>query len=275
MEIKLYSESYFEDIFKVVHKTIEEIYPKYYPRSAVDYFHNYHSRENMRLKLPNEFTLVFIDNNTIFGTGSLFENDIGRFFILPEYQGKGYGKLLLKELEKNIEKDKYDNFVLASSLGAVEFYRKNNYTFNEYKTIDLTDGSYLCYLEMVKNINENYSINYDNKVFESIENSENGEVDNETIFYYRHKKDIFMGEYYGGTIRKGFLLGFVKQNGELEMNYEHINQNNEIRTGKCRSTPEILNDGRIELLEDWKWTNGNGSKGKSKVIEIKKGLKKS
>jgi len=213
MEIKLYSELYFGDVFEVVHKTIEEIYPKYYPRSAVDFFHDYHSRENMGLKLPHEFTLVFMDNSKIFGTGSLFKNDIGRFFILPEYQGKGYGKMLLKELEKNVEKDKYDNFVLSSSLGAVEFYRKNNYIYNEYKTIDLADGNYLCYLEMIKNINENYAINYDNKVFE---NNENGDVDSKTIFYYHQKKDIFMGEYYGGLIRKGFLLGFVKQNGELD-----------------------------------------------------------
>jgi len=152
MEIKNYSEVFFEDVFDVVHRTIEEVYPKYYPRSAVDFFHNHHSRENMKEKLPNEFTMVIMDNNKILGTGSLYKNDIGRFFILPEYQGKGYGKLLLKELEKNIEKDKYDNFILASSLGAVKFYLKNNYVYNDYKIIDLPDGNYLCYLEMIKNI---------------------------------------------------------------------------------------------------------------------------
>ncbi|MCL2881041.1 MAG: GNAT family N-acetyltransferase [Treponema sp.] len=104
----------------------------------------------MKNKLPHEFTLVITDNNRIFGTGSLFKNEICRFFILPEYQSKGYGKMLLKELEMHIEKDKYDNFALDASLGAVKFYQKNNYVYNDYKMIDLPGGNYLCYLEMIK-----------------------------------------------------------------------------------------------------------------------------
>jgi hypothetical protein len=51
--------------------------------------------------------------------------------------------------------------------------------------------------------------------------------------------------------------------------YEHINTNNEIKTGKCNSTPKILKDGRIELSEKWEWTNGEKSKGESKIIELK------
>jgi len=47
--------------------------------------------------------MILLDENKIIGTGSLFENEIKRFFILPECQGKGYGKILLDELEKNIE----------------------------------------------------------------------------------------------------------------------------------------------------------------------------
>jgi GNAT superfamily N-acetyltransferase len=151
MEIKNFSELYFNDVFDVIHKTIEEIYPKYYPRSAVDFFHSHHSIKKMKNQMPNEFTLVLWDNKII-GTGTLSGNEIKRFFVLPEYQGKGYGKLLLKELEKNIDCNKYNNFALDSSLGAVEFYKKNGYVYKEFKTIDLSDGNYLCYLEMVKNV---------------------------------------------------------------------------------------------------------------------------
>jgi GNAT superfamily N-acetyltransferase len=100
VEIKNYNESYFSEIYGIIHKTIEEIYPKYYPRSAVDFFHNHHSKENIEYQLPNEFTLVLLDNNKLIGTSSLFKNEVKRFFILPEYQGKGYGKYLLYELEK-------------------------------------------------------------------------------------------------------------------------------------------------------------------------------
>ena len=273
MEIKNYTESYFSIIFDIVHKTIEEIYPKYYPRSAVDFFHYHHSKEKMEKQLPNEVTMILSDEKKIIGTGSLFENEIKRFFILPECQGKGYGKILLNELEKNIDKNKYDKYVLDSSLGAVEFYRKNGYSFKEYKTIDLSDDNYLCYLEMYKNVNVNYKINYDNKIFTSIENTENGETNNETLFFYHQNKEIIWAEYYGGKIKKGFLLGFIKQNGDLEFNYEHININNETKTGICNSIPKILENGSIELLEKWEWTNGDKSKGESKIIEINKSSK--
>jgi GNAT superfamily N-acetyltransferase len=151
MEIKEYTASYFSNIFEIVHNTIEEIYPKYYPRSAVDFFHNHHSKENMENQLPGEYTLVLIENNEIIGTGTLAGNEIKRFFILPEYQGKSYGKILLKELEKNIDKNKYNKYILDSSLGAVKFYIKNSYVYKEYKTIALNGGNYLCYLEMEKN----------------------------------------------------------------------------------------------------------------------------
>jgi len=135
MEIKEYSEVYFQDVYEVVHKTIEEIYPKYYPRSAVDFFHNHHSKEKMEKQLPNEVTMVLSDENKIIGIGSLFENEIRRFFILPEYQGKGYGKILLNELEKRI--DKNEKYILDSSLGAVEFYRKNGYLYKEAAALSI------------------------------------------------------------------------------------------------------------------------------------------
>ena len=136
-------------------------------------------------------------------------------------------------------------------------------------TTNLSNGNYLCNLKMEKNINHNFLINYNNKIFKSIENTEHGEVDGETIFYYHQKKEIIWAEYFGGTIKKGFLLGLVKENGELEFNYEHINMNNEIKTGKCSSKPKILENRLIELLEKWKWTNGDEGKGKLKLCEIR------
>jgi hypothetical protein len=110
-------------------------------------------------------------------------------------------------------------------------------------------------------------INYNNKIFTSIENTANGEVNNETVFYYHQDKETIWAEYYGGKITKGFLLGIAKNNGELEFNYMHINIDNEIRTGKCNSTPKILENGKIELLEKWEWTNGDKSKGNSRIME--------
>jgi GNAT superfamily N-acetyltransferase len=124
MEIKIFSTEYFEETFEVIHKTIEEIYPKYYPRKAVDFFHDHHSAENMKIKLPHEYVLIILENNKLIGTGALIKNDINRFFILPKYQNKGYGKKLLLKLENKVDRKLYNKTALASSLGAIHFYRK-------------------------------------------------------------------------------------------------------------------------------------------------------
>jgi GNAT superfamily N-acetyltransferase len=155
MEIIQYTKEYFDEVFEVIHKTIEKIYPKYYTRKAVDFFHEHHSKENMRIKLPQEYVLISFENNKLIGTGILVKNEISRFFILPEYQNKGYGKKILIELENKVDKKLYNKITLASSLGAVNFYRKNGYKYSDYKIIDLADEYYLCYLEMGKNVIKN------------------------------------------------------------------------------------------------------------------------
>jgi GNAT superfamily N-acetyltransferase len=149
--IEKYTDAHFDSVFGVVHMTIEKIYPKYYPRAAVDFFHEHHSEEKMQAQLQNEFTMVLLKGGKLFGVGSLSKNEIKRFFILPEYQGNGYGMLLLAELQKNAD-SKYDTLTLDSSLGAVAFYRKHGFVYKDYKTISLPDGSCLCYLEMTKTI---------------------------------------------------------------------------------------------------------------------------
>ncbi|MDR2150233.1 MAG: GNAT family N-acetyltransferase [Spirochaetaceae bacterium] len=152
MEIIDYKNEYFIDVFDVVHKTIGEIYPKYYPAQAVEFFHNHHSLENMRKKLPNEYTKIILEDGKIIGTGSVDKNEINRFFVLPNFQNKGYGKIILKELENTIKKNNYKKITLASSLGAVFFYRKCGYEYYDYKIISVEEGQYLCYLEMEKEI---------------------------------------------------------------------------------------------------------------------------
>lgn len=111
-------------------------------------------------------------------------------------------------------------------------------------------------------------INYDGKNFVSVENSETGEVSSETVFQYHQKNAVVWAEYSGGEIVFGNLIAKADEDGNLEMRYQHINKNEEIMTGKCFSTPEILADGRIRLHENWNWTSGDFSEGKSVIEEI-------
>ena len=61
----------------------------------------------------------------------------------------------------------------------------------------------------------------------------------------------------------------MKQRGNLQFRYNHVNERNEIRGGQCYSIPEILPDRRLRLHESWKWTDTDQSEGKSIIEEIK------
>ncbi|WP_436718112.1 n-acetylglutamate synthase [Rossellomorea marisflavi] len=112
-------------------------------------------------------------------------------------------------------------------------------------------------------------INYHNRIFTAVENSENGEVSTRTIFKYRQEGDLLTGSYEGGDIQKGFLIGLVGDDGCLDFRYNHVNVNGAIRGGICRSTPVVLEDGRLELKEEWEWLDEARSKGHSVIREIK------
>jgi hypothetical protein len=111
-------------------------------------------------------------------------------------------------------------------------------------------------------------INYNGRTFVSIENTANGEVSSQTSFEYKQEGNIISATYSGGEIIKGTLIGIVGEDSCLEFRYNHVNSKNEIRGGKCVSTPEILPDGRIRLYENWKWLDTEATKGNSIIEEV-------
>ncbi|MCC3359399.1 n-acetylglutamate synthase [Bacillus sp. REN16] len=113
-------------------------------------------------------------------------------------------------------------------------------------------------------------IDYNGRSFVSIENTANGEVSSETIFEYKQEGHIITATYSGGEIVKGTLVGVTNEDDCLEFRYNHVNNKNEIRGGKCFSTPKILPDGRIRLYENWKWHDDEATEGKSIIEEIRK-----
>ena len=114
----------------------------------------------------------------------------------------------------------------------------------------------------------NDMINYDCRRFQSVSNSEGGDVGNETVFTYRQQGDLLWGEYYGGKIRRGNLVGKVDNIGNLEFIYQHVTVEGQLKSGYCKSTPEILPDFRLRLYEKWRWIDGDQSDGESVIEEI-------
>ncbi|RXR30105.1 n-acetylglutamate synthase [Flavobacterium piscinae] len=110
-------------------------------------------------------------------------------------------------------------------------------------------------------------IDYNNKLFRPVVNTENGETSSETVFIYKQVGNILTSKYSGGKIIKGHLIGLVNDKGEIDMRYHQVNQKGELMTGICHSKPEIMENGKIRLHETWQWTSGDYSNGESIIEE--------
>jgi hypothetical protein len=111
-------------------------------------------------------------------------------------------------------------------------------------------------------------INYNNRIFRAVSNSSNGETSIETEFHYIQNDQVLTAEYKGGKILFGHLIGLIDDQGNIDIRYHQVNINHELMTGICKSTPEMLPNGKIKLHEKWQWTSGDMTKGESIVEEI-------
>ena len=104
--------------------------------------------------IDNEAThIVLFLNNVPIGTGRFFiENDeyhIGRVAILKNYQNKGYGSIILKELENKIRTLGGNKIVLSSQKQAIGFYKKLGYI----ETGDFYLEEHCPHIKMIKVLN--------------------------------------------------------------------------------------------------------------------------
>lgn len=111
-------------------------------------------------------------------------------------------------------------------------------------------------------------INYNNKSFRPVSNTENGETSIDTCFTYFQSGNILTASYSGGKIIQGHLIALVDADGVIDMRYHQVNVKGELMTGTCLSRPEIMQNGKIRLHESWQWTSGDFSKGHSILEEI-------
>ncbi|MBP6311373.1 MAG: n-acetylglutamate synthase [Flavobacteriales bacterium] len=111
-------------------------------------------------------------------------------------------------------------------------------------------------------------IDYEGRRFRPLSNTPNGEISEEVIFQYHQKGRVVTCSYQGGRITQGHLIALVDDKGSLDMRYHQVNELGELMTGICRSTPEILHNGKLRLHEEWQWTSGDRSNGSSVLEEI-------
>ncbi|MEK6894619.1 MAG: GNAT family N-acetyltransferase [Nanoarchaeota archaeon] len=104
-----------------------------YTVSQINSIAKYYSPENIMNDFDRKFIVVCLDKNKIVGTGTLFGDELMTLFIDPDYQKKGIGKKLMDILEEEAKKKGILRVWVVSTLTAVNFYRKLNYSFVKEK----------------------------------------------------------------------------------------------------------------------------------------------
>ena len=133
---------------------------------------------------------------------------------------------------------------------------------------NMEDVEELHFAGPAPDVRKDSPVGYDGRRFRSVENSETGEVGPETVFSYGQDGDVVSATYGGGGVRSGVLIATADGGGNLDVRYAHVNESGDLMTGECRTKPEVLPDGRLRLHEEWRWTSGDRSSGRSVVEEI-------
>lgn len=191
--------------------------------------------------------------------------------------GFAYGPKTMKVLEKGLilctagnTTDKLEQFGLLPSMKKIMF---GDRLFNRVRHTDFVvfGGMTRACPSRRDNWDENLATAYnrgltlfsstevefslDGRHFMAINNSDSGEVSIQTVFCYHQKDKTVWAEYSGGDIIKGFLVGKIDTDNELQFTYQHINTNGELKTGSCHSVPRTEN-GKLRFYESWQWTSG-------------------
>src|SRR5262249_21489649 len=108
-----------------------------------------------------------------------------------------------------------------------------------------------------------YDIDYDGRRFRAA-----GHGGPAAVATYRQAGDLVWADFAGGAVRRGSLTGRCAPDGVLEFTYTMVLSDGAVLAGRCRSTPEVLPDGRIRLHERWERYGPHAATGSSELEEI-------
>ena len=136
MNIRRFKEADAEAVSAVVIKTIRISNVKDYPAESMEEWVKIMQPQNILERAGWTHFYVVEDNDTIIGCGAIGpywgkEDESGLFtiFVLPEYQGKGVGRLIMETLEKDEYFLRAKRIEIPSSITGCQFYRKFGYDY--------------------------------------------------------------------------------------------------------------------------------------------------
>ncbi len=107
----------------------------------------------------------------------------------------------------------------------------------------------------------------DCKRFRALENA-SGLSSSETIFTYRQEGSLITGEYKGGEIEFGNIVGKFIPPTTVELLFQCKTKNNALLSGKSEGVVQKNNNGKLTISFKWQWLSGAEGSGNSYHEEI-------
>lgn len=149
MKITIAESTDLHTVSEITRFTINTVYPHYYPKGAVDFFLSHHCVENINNDIQKGLVYLLGNDEIKVGTVTVKENEILRLFVLPDYQGMGFGKMLLDFAEQKILEN-YNRIEISASFPAKNIYLKRGYITTDFTSLLTDNGDYLCFDTMEK-----------------------------------------------------------------------------------------------------------------------------
>ena len=136
MEIRRFTEADADAAAELVAVTVEVSNSRDYPPEYIAHLKETHSAEVLRQRAREGHMYVICDGEQIVGTGTIApywgsetESILLTIFILPDWQGRGLGRLLIETLEQDEYAKRAGRIEIPASLTAVNFYRHLGYDY--------------------------------------------------------------------------------------------------------------------------------------------------
>ncbi len=120
----------------IVQKTLVTSNVPDYTLESMEEFAVIHTPEYIMNRSKWMHFYVVVDGEKVIGCGAIgphgdsnAESEFYTIFVLPEYQGKGCGKMILDALEQDEYFLRASRVVIASSITARDFYMKYGYQY--------------------------------------------------------------------------------------------------------------------------------------------------
>lgn len=125
---------------RLIYQTIDACYSGVYPPRAVQFFKEFHSEEKIIERSQKGQIVVLEQGGKVIGTGTIVGSEIFGVFVAPEFQHRGHGATLLRELETKARTNGCKEAELSVSLPSRDFYESLGYDILEEASIEVGAG---------------------------------------------------------------------------------------------------------------------------------------